>query len=364
MTWRQIPLFFLVTTLHLPAFGQTTASGTRHNLIWSSIPTQQVHTSGSGSANFDWVQLAAGATQNESSRPAAKHVIPPASLLLNSSLPWMPLETHQAADSELNTVNRHISTEAAPLPTSQQPMQLPAGSLESQSSAAAPDHSSRIEQPQPGWSSTTSSRSTVTTTVSANLKDDSQSLEIEVPPSITASQEKLEKLRTKILEVRSVGHLSVNAQSGVDQIQLRPLKNLADSDTAKPLSGDFSTERFTGPLSSSEQIFSNLGISDRFEDIAHMTSDPECSEPYLPFTWAAPGFCHRPLYFEQVNLERYGIGHHRCIQPSLSGLSFFGSVLLLPYKMIVQHPNDSVYTLGHQRPGDAACYQRHVSGKK
>ena len=78
------------------------------------------------------------------------------------------------------------------------------------------------------------------------------------------------------------------------------------------------------------------------------------------FTWAAPSFYHRPLYFEQVNLERYGYGPWHCLQPLYSSGHFFGSVGLLPYKMLKHPPHEKSYTLGHGRPGDCVPYQRHA----
>ena len=49
-------------------------------------------------------------------------------------------------------------------------------------------------------------------------------------------------------------------------------------------------------------------------------------------------FGYQPLYFEEVNLERYGrsYGH---FQPALSGLRFFATVPSLPYAMTVHSPN-------------------------
>jgi hypothetical protein len=74
----------------------------------------------------------------------------------------------------------------------------------------------------------------------------------------------------------------------------------------------------------------------------------------LQFSWQATDFWHRPLYFDDVPLERYGQMHHPLIQPWLSGVHFFGNVPLLPYKMGVDRPCDDIATLGYYRPGSAA----------
>ena len=75
------------------------------------------------------------------------------------------------------------------------------------------------------------------------------------------------------------------------------------------------------------------------------------------FAWEASAYCHRPLYFEEINLERHGhmIGfrrdHGNLIQPIVSGAHFFATIPILPYKMSVDPANECIYTLGHYRPG-------------
>lgn len=74
--------------------------------------------------------------------------------------------------------------------------------------------------------------------------------------------------------------------------------------------------------------------------------------------WAATNMYHRPLYFEQINLERYGYTMGECVQPILSGAHFFLVIPALPYKMAVAPQRTCVYTLGHYRPG--SCVPRQV----
>jgi hypothetical protein len=78
--------------------------------------------------------------------------------------------------------------------------------------------------------------------------------------------------------------------------------------------------------------------------------------PEITYTWKASALCHKPLYFEDVQLERYGHSWPRCAQPLVSGAHFFGSAAILPYKMGLQTPNECVYALGHYRPGSCAPY--------
>ncbi len=75
------------------------------------------------------------------------------------------------------------------------------------------------------------------------------------------------------------------------------------------------------------------------------------------FTWTASGLCHKPLYFEDEDLERYGHTWGPFLQPLLCGAHFFLSVPMLPYNMGLQPPNECIYTLGYYRPGDCAPYK-------
>jgi len=72
------------------------------------------------------------------------------------------------------------------------------------------------------------------------------------------------------------------------------------------------------------------------------------------YTWTASALCHKPLYFEERALERYG---HTCgplVQPLKSGAHFFLNIAFLPYKMGMYPPNECRYALGYYRPGDCA----------
>ncbi len=71
------------------------------------------------------------------------------------------------------------------------------------------------------------------------------------------------------------------------------------------------------------------------------------------FAWAAPSFYHRPLYYEQHNLERYGHFYGgACLQSAICTAHFFATVPVMPYKVATQSPNECVYTLGNYRPGN------------
>lgn len=76
----------------------------------------------------------------------------------------------------------------------------------------------------------------------------------------------------------------------------------------------------------------------------------------VTYMWKASGLCHKPLYFEDVHLERYGHSWGPYVQPLVSGAHFFGRLPVLPYMMGLKAPNECVYTLGHYRPGNCAPY--------
>ena len=71
-------------------------------------------------------------------------------------------------------------------------------------------------------------------------------------------------------------------------------------------------------------------------------------------TWKASGLCHKPLYFEEVNLERYGQTAGPFAQPVLSTAHFFVNIAVLPYKMGIHPPTECQYALGYYRPGNCA----------
>jgi len=79
---------------------------------------------------------------------------------------------------------------------------------------------------------------------------------------------------------------------------------------------------------------------------------------WLPttYTWKASGLCHKPLYFEEVALERYGHSTGPISQPIVSGAHFFATLPLLPYKMGLNPPWECKYALGYYRPGSCAPY--------
>lgn len=75
--------------------------------------------------------------------------------------------------------------------------------------------------------------------------------------------------------------------------------------------------------------------------------------------WEAPATHHRPLYFEEPNLERHGLSAG-VFQPVFSAAHFFGRVPALPYLMAAEGHHQCHYTLGHYRPGSCAPYELYL----
>jgi hypothetical protein len=75
-------------------------------------------------------------------------------------------------------------------------------------------------------------------------------------------------------------------------------------------------------------------------------------------TWTASALCHKPLYFEDVMLERYGHTRGPILEHFRSGAHFFASVATLPYHMGIHPPSECSYALGYYRPGDCAPFLR------
>lgn len=84
-------------------------------------------------------------------------------------------------------------------------------------------------------------------------------------------------------------------------------------------------------------------------------------EPFTPismppsvFAWKASNVSYNPLYFQDVQLERYGHTYGDCIQPFVSVGRFGVQLIGLPYQMALDPPCKEMYPLGYYRPGEPA----------
>ncbi len=108
-----------------------------------------------------------------------------------------------------------------------------------------------------------------------------------------------------------------------------------------------------------QELPTNYGAA--FLEQQGQTRTGQESRPWIVTSkcYEAPAFCHRPLYFEEVNLERYG-HHFHCVQPLVSAAHFYGRVPFLPYLATVSKPWECEYPLGKYRPGSCTPYEHEL----
>ena len=119
-------------------------------------------------------------------------------------------------------------------------------------------------------------------------------------------------------------------------------------------------------LDSGQKIpYSKLGVSDlaavsdfwRLPTVCLLGNrggSPYRSWAQQSVTWKASSLCHKPLYFENRQLERYGHSRGPFAQPLHSTAHFFVSLVSLPYQSAINPPNECQYALGFFRPGGCA----------
>ena len=123
-----------------------------------------------------------------------------------------------------------------------------------------------------------------------------------------------------------------------------------------------SVASMTGKMGNAEELLRNSNSKLSSASIeAAMTNESFAPRDWngQSTTWAAPNFYSHPLYFEQVNLERYQSKLPPCAIPLVSYAHFLGSVPLLPYQAGYRRPGERSYTMGHWRPGDPVPNQIH-----
>jgi len=120
-----------------------------------------------------------------------------------------------------------------------------------------------------------------------------------------------------------------------DDYDLKPITSVTLN--IRPSSGEL-------PEDKAKEIFEKAG--EEFHGCDHSRGWCENS-----FAWVAPALAHRPLYFEDVNLERYG-HHHGILQPAASAAHFFARIPVIPYMRGATPPKSCQYTLGYYRPGE------------
>lgn len=203
--------------------------------------------------------------------------------------------------------------------------------------------------------------------------------EIDVTPTVEDDETSLEPADTRLFDEMITEDDDLDRETTDESTQYG--RDSLDLDLAQPPSEELTeeqrsmleTERVASEKSCQEELdklrgqtLESIDLSIRVPGNAGEDYPFECSLegeqleprrwPQITYMWKAAGLCHKPLYFEQVALERYGHSWGPYTQPIMSGVHFFGTLPILPYKMGLQTPNECVYALGYYRPGSCAPY--------
>ncbi len=160
----------------------------------------------------------------------------------------------------------------------------------------------------------------------------------------------------------------MNPDAGMGPIRLQPVSRITNF-TIEDNGGELTVAQMTGPMYNTGAMLSGLSLENPYRTAAYGSPAPTTRSTLSPdgyssyywsqstYTWITPTFRHRPLYFEQINLERYGIQRKLPWEPVVSAADFFGTAFWMPLTILQTSPCTDVYTLGHQRPGDCAVFQ-------
>lgn len=185
----------------------------------------------------------------------------------------------------------------------------------------------------------------------------------EAAPHPNSTAESPETAPLLLREFRNPGPAERLAEGPIELRAVHRLTSLAYGNQGR----DFTVAEMTGPLGANGNPFENLNLESSYRAAAVLDASevrPVWMNGSLTgywqasdYTWISPVFAHGPLYFEQANLERYGIRQRPLFEPFLSAADFFGTAALMPLKVVAHNPCSNVYTLGNQRPGDCAAFQ-------
>ena len=146
------------------------------------------------------------------------------------------------------------------------------------------------------------------------------------------------------LEVGSRAYRAIGAKS----LNIRP--QLAN------IPGGVTRERITVPA----QPARDLARASRAE--LHQVGTSRQWSP-MSYSWEAPALKYNPLYFEDVELERFG-NEFQYLQPVVSAAHFYLTIPTLPYQIGTEENGlfDCVYDLGNDRPGNCVPFHLHHFG--
>ncbi len=130
-----------------------------------------------------------------------------------------------------------------------------------------------------------------------------------------------------------------------------------------------SVESMTGASASLEKTLARTPAQSAFDQAAKMpengvrTTKSELAdaewEPGCA-SWTAAQFHTNPLYFEQINFERYQTNVPAWTRPAISYAKFIGTIPVLPYKIGEHGPRERMYTIGHHPEGQLPSRKSHA----
>lgn len=124
-------------------------------------------------------------------------------------------------------------------------------------------------------------------------------------------------------------------------------------------------ESMLRPDASVERFLSRTPTESAFEKASYLTdSRTRTTDDQTPWNdsmagWTAAEFYTHPLYFEQINFERYETSTPAWTRPMVSYAQFLGTIPVLPYKMGTNGPRDRIYTVGHYPHGQLPPAHSH-----
>ena len=135
--------------------------------------------------------------------------------------------------------------------------------------------------------------------------------------------------------------------SSVRELGFEPIGRLT-IDTTVQRDPKVKDEKFQKPADEAQAAFSKFGEQHDLMQVGEVWLDES-------FFLGPAEFCHQPLYFEEVNLERYGTSSTPRLQPVVSGVRFLATVPALPYLMTIKRPracwyDGSPYLAGRPAP--------------
>ena len=173
-----------------------------------------------------------------------------------------------------------------------------------------------------------------------------QTSDSEIREPVQQPEQDLPKRRESLVDQNSK---TTGDGSGTDDYQLPQLANVRDPIALAPLSTIYQNDPSNLLKKRSPHQEAYMANHMSYANLAGTMPIPAAAH------WVAPNFYHRPLLFEETNLERYG--NKRCFQPLRSAAHFFGTIPVLPYKLGKHGCRYRDYTLRHHRPGDCVPYE-------